>query len=131
MSASSASSVPAAERGCAKEAATLSTPFAQSTESVKKTELIEAMSQATGESQAATARTLEALIDIIATEVAAGREVAITGFGSFKASARAERTGRNPRTGEALTIAASKSVKFVPGAALKGSVNNSDQASAG
>ncbi|HKB54081.1 MAG TPA: HU family DNA-binding protein, partial [Ramlibacter sp.] len=44
---------------------------------------------------------------------------------SFKASARAERTGRNPRTGEALTIAASKSVKFVPGAALKASVNAS------
>ncbi|NKE68366.1 HU family DNA-binding protein [Ramlibacter sp. RBP-2] len=96
---------------------------------MKKTELIEAMSQATGESQAATARTLEALIDIVSREVGAGREVAITGFGSFKASARAERTGRNPRTGEALTIAASRSVKFVPGAALKGSLNNAEQAS--
>lgn len=94
---------------------------------MKKTELIEAMSQATGESQAATARTLEALIDIISREVGAGREVAITGFGSFKASARAERTGRNPRTGESLTIAASRSVKFVPGAALKGSLNNAEQ----
>jgi nucleoid DNA-binding protein len=50
---------------------------------VKKTELIEAMSQATGETQAATARALEALIDIVSREVAAGREVAITGFGSF------------------------------------------------
>lgn len=90
---------------------------------MKKTELIEAMSQATGESQAATARALDALIGIISNEVAAGREVAITGFGSFKASARAERTGRNPRTGEALTIAASRSVKFVAGATLKDSVN--------
>ena len=90
---------------------------------MKKTELIEAMAQATGEPQAATARALEALIDIISKQVANGGEVAITGFGSFKASDRAERTGRNPRTGEALTIAASKSVKFVPGATLKAALN--------
>jgi DNA-binding protein HU-beta len=56
-------------------------------------------------------------------ELTAGGEVAITGFGSFKGSARAERTGRNPRTGEPLTIAASKSVKFVPGATLKSALN--------
>ncbi len=90
---------------------------------MKKTELIEALATATGEPQAAMARTLEALIDIVTREVAAGGEVAITGFGSFKGSARAERTGRNPRTGEALTIAASKSVKFVPGATLKTALN--------
>lgn len=90
---------------------------------MKKTELIEAMAVATGESQAATARALEALINIISKEVAAGGEVAITGFGSFKTSARGERTGRNPRTGEPLTIAASKTVKFVPGATLKTAVS--------
>ena len=92
---------------------------------MKKTELIEAVAQAAGESQAVAARAIDAMLDIISKEVASGREVTITGFGSFKASARAERTGRNPRTGEALTIAASKSVKFVPGAALKASVNAS------
>jgi DNA-binding protein HU-beta len=91
---------------------------------MKKTELIEAIAAATGEPQAAAARTLEALISIIAKEVAAGGEVAITGFGSFKGSARGERTGRNPRTGEPLTIAASKSVKFVPGATLKSALNS-------
>ncbi len=91
---------------------------------MKKTELIEALATATGEPQAATARTLETLIAIISKEVAAGGEVAITGFGSFKGSARAERTGRNPRTGEALTIAASKSIKFVPGATLKTALNS-------
>ena len=90
---------------------------------MKKTELIEAVAQAAGESQAAAARAIDAMIDIISKEVACGREVTITGFGSFKTSARAQRTGRNPRTGEALTIAASKSVKFVPGAALKATVN--------
>lgn len=91
---------------------------------MKKTELIEAISAATGESQAATARTLDALISIIATEVSGGGEVAITGFGSFKGSARAERTGRNPRTGEPLTIAASKSIKFAPGATLKAAISS-------
>jgi DNA-binding protein HU-beta len=91
---------------------------------MKKTELIEALAEATGEPQAASARALDALISIIAREMAAGGEVAITGFGSFKASARAERTGRNPRTGEALTIAASKGVKFVPGATLKAALNS-------
>lgn len=90
---------------------------------MKKTELIEAIAAATGEPQAAMARALDALINIISNELAAGGEVAITGFGSFKASARAERIGRNPRTGEPLNIAASKSVKFVPGATLKTALN--------
>ena len=90
---------------------------------MKKTELIEALASATGESQAAAGRTLEALINIISKEIASGGEVTITGFGSFKASSRGERTGRNPRTGEAMTIAASKSVKFVPGASFKSALN--------
>ncbi|HYF57132.1 MAG TPA: HU family DNA-binding protein [Salinarimonas sp.] len=94
---------------------------------MKKTELIEAIAAATGESQAAAARALEALINIISKEVAAGGEVAITGFGSFKTSARGERTGRNPRTGEPLTIAASRTVKFAPGAALKSAVSAGTQ----
>jgi DNA-binding protein HU-beta len=93
---------------------------------MKKTELIEAMSQVSGESQATTARALDALIEVVSREVAANREVAITGFGSFKATARPERAGRNPRTGETLTIAASRSVKFTPGTALKASVNGGD-----
>jgi DNA-binding protein HU-beta len=91
---------------------------------MKKTELIEAIVDATGEPQAATSRVLEALISIISKQVAAGNEVTITGFGSFKASARAARTGRNPRTGEALAIAASKSIKFTPGATLKAALNS-------
>lgn len=89
---------------------------------MKKTELIEALAEATGESQASAARSLEALLGIVTKQIAAGDEVAITGFGSFKPSARGERTGRNPRTGESMTIAASKTVKFVPGAALKAAV---------
>jgi DNA-binding protein HU-beta len=89
---------------------------------MKKTELIEALAAATDQSQAATARALDAFIAIVSKELAAGGEVAITGFGSFKVGQRSERTGRNPRTGETMTIAASKTVKFVPGATLKSAV---------
>jgi DNA-binding protein HU-beta len=95
---------------------------------MKKTELIEAIADATGETQAATSRALDALINVISKEVASGGEVVITGFGSFKVGSRAERTGRNPRTGEALTIAASKTVKFVPGSALKAAVSGNSAA---
>lgn len=90
---------------------------------MKKTELIEALAAATGESQAAAARSLDALIGVISKELATGGEVAITGFGSFKVADRPERSGRNPKTGESMTIAASKSVKFAPGAVLKSAVN--------
>jgi DNA-binding protein HU-beta len=94
---------------------------------MKKADLIEAMAAATGESQAAAARALDALIQVVSKEVAAGGEVAITGFGSFKVGERSERTGRNPRTGEPITIAASKTVKFVPGATLKAAVGGGAQ----
>ena len=90
---------------------------------MKKTELIDAIAAATGESQAAASRSLDALIAVISKEVSAGGEVSITGFGSFKVGQRSERTGRNPRTGEAMTIAASRTVKFVPGATLKAAVS--------
>ena len=94
---------------------------------MKKTELIDAMAAATGESQAATARALDALIQVISKEVSGGGEVSITGFGSFKVGQRSERTGRNPRTGEPLTIAASRTIKFVPGATLKAAVAETSQ----
>ena len=91
---------------------------------MNKTELVQALSTATESSQAAASRSLDALIRIVSEELARGGEVAIPGFGSFKKSERAERSGRNPQTGEAITIAASKSVKFVPASALKAAVNN-------
>jgi DNA-binding protein HU-beta len=92
---------------------------------MNKTELIQSLAAATDQSNAATSRSLEAFIKIVTDELAKGGEVVIPGFGSFKRAERAERAGRNPKTGEALTIAASTTVRFVPGAALKGAVNNS------
>ena len=86
---------------------------------MNKAELVQALSTATDTSQAAASRSLEAFIRIISDELAQGKEVAIAGFGSFKTADRAERSGRNPQTGEAITIAATTTVKFVPASALK------------
>ncbi|GAB3667422.1 HU family DNA-binding protein [Ramlibacter alkalitolerans] len=90
---------------------------------MNKTELVQSLANATEQSQAAASRSLDALIGIVTEELAKGGEVVIPGFGSFKRAERAERSGRNPQTGEAITIAASTVVKFVPGASLKAAVN--------
>jgi DNA-binding protein HU-beta len=59
------------------------------------------------------------LFAIIAATLKKGDDIAISGFGSFKLVERKARKGRNPRTGQEITISASKSVKFRPGKALK------------
>lgn len=92
---------------------------------MNKTELVQALAASTEQSQAAASRSLDALVRIVSEELARGGEVVIPGFGSFKTADRAERSGRNPQTGEAITIAASTTVKFVPGAALKSAVKTS------
>jgi DNA-binding protein HU-beta len=89
---------------------------------MNKTELVQALASATDQSQAAASRSLDAFIRIVSEELANSGEVVIAGFGSFKKADRAERSGRNPQTGEPITIAASTTVKFVPGAALKAAV---------
>ena len=94
---------------------------------MNQTELVQALAAATETSQAAAARALDALVRITSEELSKGGEVAIPGFGTFKQSERAERAGRNPQTGEAITIAASKTVKFSPASALKALVNPSRQ----
>ena len=67
---------------------------------------------------------LNATINAVTTALKKGDEVKLIGFGTFKVSNRAATTGRNPRTGEAIKIAASKQAKFVAGKALKDAVNN-------
>lgn len=90
---------------------------------MNKAELVQALATATEQPQAAASRSLDALVKIVSEELASGGEVVLPGFGSFKTADRAERAGRNPQTGEALTIAASTAVRFVPGASLKAAVN--------
>ena len=91
---------------------------------MNKTELMQSLAAATDQSQSAASRSLDAFIRIVSEELAKGGEVVIPGFGSFKTADRAERSGRNPQTGEAITIAASTTVRFVPGSALKAAVNS-------
>ncbi len=66
---------------------------------------------------------LNAVVAAIADAVAAGEKVQVSGFGSFDVKAREARTGRNPKTGEAVEIAASKRVVFSAAQALKDKIN--------
>jgi DNA-binding protein HU-beta len=90
---------------------------------MNKTDLIEAMADAADISKAAAGRALEGLIDAVAAGLKAGDTISVVGFGTFTVRERAARTGRNPRTGEEITIAASKSPAFKAGKALKDAVN--------
>ena len=66
---------------------------------------------------------LKAFIDVVSEEMQKGEKVQLVGFGTFEVSERAAREGRNPQTGETMTISASKSPKFKAGKALKDLVN--------
>jgi len=66
---------------------------------------------------------VDAAFDAITAELAAGGDVAVAGFGKFSVTNRSAREGRNPATGEAIQIAASKAAKFSAGAALKKTLN--------
>jgi DNA-binding protein HU-beta len=90
---------------------------------MNKQELIDAVSAETGDSKASTGAAIDAIFDAVMTAVTKGDTVQLIGFGSFSSGARAERTGRNPSTGESITIPAAKTVKFTAGKAFKDSVN--------
>lgn len=91
---------------------------------MNKSELIDALAAKTDTTKAAAGQAIEALIEIITAEVAKGEDVTLIGFGTFKASQREARTGRNPKTGEALTIAATTVPTFKAGAGFKAAVAN-------
>ena len=90
-----------------------------------KTELAEKLAKKTGLSKAKAVEVVSAIFDaqpgkgIIATELDAGRKVTIPGFGTFSSRKRKARTGRNPRTGQTIKIAAKKYPVFKAGKTLK------------
>ena len=90
---------------------------------MNKAELVEAMAKDAGLSKADTGRALDSFLATVQQTLKKGDEVAITGFGKFSVSKRGARTGRNPQTGAALNIKASKTPKFSPGATLKQAVS--------
>ncbi len=90
---------------------------------MNKTELISALAEATGSTNKDAKGFLESFVDIVQKQLAEGQDVAILGFGTFKAKELPDRVGRNPRTGEPVQIAASRKPEFKPGAAFKNAVN--------
>ena len=88
-----------------------------------KNELIAAVADTSRMTKIEAARAVEATFDIITGALKRGDEVKLVGFGTFSVIQRAERQGRNPRTGEAVTIRASRTPKFSAGKGLKEAVN--------
>ena len=89
---------------------------------VNKSELVEQIAQRSGLSKDQAGEALGATIAAIEDSLAAGEEIAITGFGKFSIAHRSAREGVNPATGERIQIAASKAPRFSPGAKLKDAV---------
>ena len=90
---------------------------------MNKAELIERIATAADISKLSAGRALDAALEGIKSALVQGEEVSLVGFGSFHVTQREARTGRNPRTGEAISIEASKQAKFRPGKALKDALN--------
>jgi len=90
---------------------------------MKKSEMIEALANQTGLTKADVEKVFNGTFDLFKSELENGNNVSVAGFGTFKISERSAREGRNPQTGETIQIAASKSVSFKAGSALKEIVN--------
>ncbi|MDY0028379.1 MAG: HU family DNA-binding protein [Pseudobdellovibrionaceae bacterium] len=90
---------------------------------MNKSELVEAVAKKTDMTKAAAQEAIEAVIECITKALKKGDEVRLVGFGTFTVAKRAASTGRNPRTGEAIKIPASKQPKFKAGKELKDTVN--------
>ena len=90
---------------------------------MNKADMIEQIAQAAEVSKSAAERAVDALVSAIKTSLKKGDMVTLVGFGTFYVGKRQARAGRNPRTGEALKIAAAKVPKFRAGKALKDAIN--------
>lgn len=90
---------------------------------MNKAELIDAVAEGADISKAAATRAVDTMFDSITNTLKSGSQVTLVGFGTFTVKDRAARTGRNPRTGEPIQIAASKVPGFKAGKALKDAVN--------
>ena len=90
---------------------------------MNKSELIEAIAQSSDISKASAGNALDGALSAIKAALKKGQSVTLVGFGTFRVGKRASRTGRNPRTGEAIEIKETKVPKFTAGKALKDAVN--------
>ena len=90
---------------------------------MNKTELVAAMADQAGISKKDAEKALKAFTDVVGAQLKKGDKIQLVGFGTFEVSERAAREGRNPKTGEKMPIAASKTPKFKAGKALKDQIN--------
>ena len=90
---------------------------------MNKTELVAAIVEKTELSKKDAEKAVKAFTEVVADELKKGEKIQLVGFGTFEVADRPAREGRNPKTGETMTIAASKTPKFKAGKALKDKVN--------
>ena len=90
---------------------------------MNKSELLDHVASSAGLSKADASKALDAVVDAIGSALSQGDGISLVGFGTFSVSERAARSGRNPRTGETIQIAASKQVRFKAGKGLKDRIN--------
>ncbi|RZO16951.1 MAG: HU family DNA-binding protein [Candidatus Thioglobus sp.] len=90
---------------------------------MNKADLIDAVATKTGLGKSQASSAVESFLDVISEALTRGETVSLVGFGIFSVSERAGRVGRNPRTGESITIAPSRAPKFKAGKGLKDAVN--------
>ena len=88
-----------------------------------KAELIESVASKVDLPRATAERAVNTMFDEMVAALKQGDKVNISGFGTFSISTRKARTGRNPKTGESIEIAASRAAKFKPGKTLKDEIN--------
>ena len=88
-----------------------------------KADLLAAGAAKSNVSSAEADRVIQAFVDLVVDSASKGDKVSWPGFGSFSTSKRQARTGRNPRTGEPVQIAASTAMKFSPSSTLKAALN--------
>ncbi|WP_345295664.1 HU family DNA-binding protein [Luteimonas vadosa] len=95
----------------------------RSSKHMNKNDLVEAVASEANLSKADAGRAVDAVVSSVTSALKRGDSVSVLGFGTFTVRDRAARTGRNPRTGEEINIAASKNPAFKAGKALKDAVN--------
>lgn len=91
---------------------------------MNKTELVAAIAEKTQLTKKDSEVALKAFVEVVSEQLKKGEKIQLVGFGTFEVSERAARTGKNPQTGKAIKIPASKAPKFKAGKALKETVNN-------
>ncbi|HPQ95281.1 MAG: HU family DNA-binding protein [Thiothrix sp.] len=90
---------------------------------MNKTEMIDAVSARSGLTKADADRAYKAFVEVITEQLIKGEQVSLIGFGTFLVRERQARSGRNPRTGEAISIESAKIPAFKAGKAIKDAVN--------